>query len=146
MIERQSIINEKPIQTTVIGSYPTPSWLDALPSTTNLRDAIMVVLKTQELAGIDLISDGELSRFNVNHPVLVQLSKVLSQGQRVNRRRWLGVASESYHAIWRARRAAAGRWRPSRNNASGGEGRLNVAQNLWRAALVQLSKEITRVS
>ena len=37
-------------------------------STTNLRDAIMVVLKTQELAGIDLISDGELSRFNVNHP------------------------------------------------------------------------------
>ena len=23
-----------------------------------------------------------------------------------------------------------------RNNASGGEGRLNVAQNLWRAALV----------
>ncbi len=28
----------------------------------------MVVLKTQELAGIDVISDGELSRFNVNHP------------------------------------------------------------------------------
>mgnify|MGYP003328760960 FL=1 len=28
----------------------------------------MVVLKTQELAGIDLISDGELSRFDVSHP------------------------------------------------------------------------------
>ena len=28
----------------------------------------MVVLKTQELAGIDPISDGELSRFDVSHP------------------------------------------------------------------------------
>ena len=28
----------------------------------------MVVMKTQELAGIDVISDGELSRFDVNHP------------------------------------------------------------------------------
>src|SRR5919108_567245 len=40
----------------------------ALPSTPNLRDAILVVLKTQELAGIDVVSDGELSRFDVNHP------------------------------------------------------------------------------
>src|SRR5438477_7177701 len=56
------------IQTTVVGSYPIPSWLAALPSTVNLRDAILVMLKTQELAGIDVISDGELSRFDVNHP------------------------------------------------------------------------------
>src|SRR5262245_8659361 len=28
----------------------------------------MVVLKTQELAGIDVVSDGELSRFDVGHP------------------------------------------------------------------------------
>jgi 5-methyltetrahydropteroyltriglutamate--homocysteine methyltransferase len=56
------------IKTTVVGSYPLPSWLAAIPSTGNLRDAILVVLKTQELAGIDVIADGELSRFNVNHP------------------------------------------------------------------------------
>jgi 5-methyltetrahydropteroyltriglutamate--homocysteine methyltransferase len=56
------------IKTTVVGSYPTPSWLVAMPSTPNLRDAILVVLKTQELAGIDVIADGELSRFDVNHP------------------------------------------------------------------------------
>jgi 5-methyltetrahydropteroyltriglutamate--homocysteine methyltransferase len=56
------------IRTTVVGSYPLPSWLAALPSTPNLRDAILVVLKTQELAGIDVVSDGELSRFDVNHP------------------------------------------------------------------------------
>lgn len=56
------------IKTTVVGSYPLPSWLAAYPSTPNLIDAIKVVLKTQELAGIDVIADGELYRFNVNHP------------------------------------------------------------------------------
>lgn len=56
------------IKTTVVGSYPIPSWLAAYPSTPNLIDAIKVVLKTQELAGIDVIADGELYRFNVNHP------------------------------------------------------------------------------
>ena len=56
------------IKTKVVGSYPIPSWLSMNPSTPALRDAIMVVLKTQELAGIDLISDGELSRYDVSHP------------------------------------------------------------------------------
>jgi 5-methyltetrahydropteroyltriglutamate--homocysteine methyltransferase len=56
------------IRTTVVGSYPIPSWLAAMPNTPNLRDALLLVIKTQELAGIDVISDGELSRFDVNHP------------------------------------------------------------------------------
>lgn len=56
------------IQTTVVGSYPVPEWLRALPTRGNLRDAVLVVMKTQELAGIDVISDGELSRFDVNDP------------------------------------------------------------------------------
>jgi 5-methyltetrahydropteroyltriglutamate--homocysteine methyltransferase len=56
------------ILATVVGSYPTPAWLAAQPSASALRDAVMVVLKTQELAGLDLISDGELSRFDVDHP------------------------------------------------------------------------------
>src|SRR5207247_5256295 len=34
----------------------------------NLRDAILVVLKTQELAGINVVTDGELSRFDIGHP------------------------------------------------------------------------------
>lgn len=62
------MVTELPVQTTVVGSYPVPAWLSALPTTPNLRDAILVVLKTQELAGIDVAVDGELSRFNVNHP------------------------------------------------------------------------------
>lgn len=56
------------ILTTVVGSYPIPSWLAAFPTRGNLRDALLVVLKTQELAGIDVVTDGELSRFDVNHP------------------------------------------------------------------------------
>ena len=56
------------IRSTVVGSYPIPSWLAAAPSAGNLRDAVMVALKSQELAGIDVVTDGELSRFDVNHP------------------------------------------------------------------------------
>ena len=57
-----------PIKTTVVGSYPAPSWLLAHPSKPALRDAMLTVFKTQELAGIDVVTDGELSRFDVNHP------------------------------------------------------------------------------
>ncbi len=56
------------IKTTVVGSYPVPRWLYNDASRTTLRDAIMVVLKTQELAGIDVVADGELNRFNPSHP------------------------------------------------------------------------------
>jgi 5-methyltetrahydropteroyltriglutamate--homocysteine methyltransferase len=61
-------MNTPSIRTTVVGSYPIPSWLAAMPSRVNLRDAVLVVLKTQELAGLDVIADGELSRFDVGHP------------------------------------------------------------------------------
>ncbi len=56
------------IKTTVVGSYPVPSWLLGNTSRRVLRDAIMTVLKTQELAGLDIISDGELQRFDPSHP------------------------------------------------------------------------------
>lgn len=56
------------IQTTVVGSYPAPHWLLGNSSRVTLRDAILVALKTQELAGIDLVADGELNRFDPSHP------------------------------------------------------------------------------
>jgi 5-methyltetrahydropteroyltriglutamate--homocysteine methyltransferase len=56
------------ILTTVVGSYPVPDWLVALPSEQALRDATATVFKIQELAGIDVVADGELYRFDVNHP------------------------------------------------------------------------------
>jgi len=56
------------IRTTVVGSYPIPDWLVALPSQQSLIDATRVVFKTQEMAGIDVVVDGELYRFDINHP------------------------------------------------------------------------------
>ncbi len=55
------------IRTTVVGSYPVPMWLRVFSTRESLRDAIMAVLKTQELAGIDVVADGELYRWDINH-------------------------------------------------------------------------------
>jgi 5-methyltetrahydropteroyltriglutamate--homocysteine methyltransferase len=62
------MVSQPRIKTTVVGSYPVPDWLVALPSEQALIDATRVVLHTQERAGIDVVCDGELSRFDVNHP------------------------------------------------------------------------------
>lgn len=56
------------IKTTTVGSYPVLSWLAGHTSRVVLRDALMAVLKTQELAGLDLVTDGELLRFDPNNP------------------------------------------------------------------------------
>ena len=56
------------IQTTTVGSYPVPEWLQALPSEQGVIDATRVVFDTQRQAGIDLPTDGELYRFDTNHP------------------------------------------------------------------------------
>jgi 5-methyltetrahydropteroyltriglutamate--homocysteine methyltransferase len=46
------------IRTTGVGSYPVLPWMVGNPSRLVLRDAMMAVLKTQELAGLDLVTDG----------------------------------------------------------------------------------------
>ncbi len=56
------------ILTTVVGSYPVPDWLARSPSEQALVDATRVVIATQERSGIDLVADGELYRFDFNHP------------------------------------------------------------------------------
>jgi 5-methyltetrahydropteroyltriglutamate--homocysteine methyltransferase len=60
--------NATTIKTTTVGSYPIPDWLAALPSEQALLDATRVVISTQEEAGIDVVCDGELYRFDINHP------------------------------------------------------------------------------
>ena len=62
------------LQTTIAGSLPKPSWLSA-PNTLwapwrlegdalaeGMRDAVRLVLRDQEQAGIDIVSDGEQTR------------------------------------------------------------------------------------
>src|SRR5436190_5529563 len=62
-------MSSKPsILTTTVGSYPVPDWLPALPSEQARLDATRVVFDTQRQARIDLPTDGELYRFDINHP------------------------------------------------------------------------------
>jgi 5-methyltetrahydropteroyltriglutamate--homocysteine methyltransferase len=56
------------IKTTIVGSYPVPSWLVAAPSEQALIDATRTVIGTQETCGLDVVCDGELYRFDINHP------------------------------------------------------------------------------
>ena len=51
-----------------MGSYPVPDWLTAAPSRQARLDATRVVFDIQRQAGIDLPTDGELYRFDINHP------------------------------------------------------------------------------
>jgi 5-methyltetrahydropteroyltriglutamate--homocysteine methyltransferase len=59
---------EPEILTTTVGSYPAPGWLAALPGEQARADATRVVFSIQRQAGIDLPTDGELYRCDVNHP------------------------------------------------------------------------------
>jgi 5-methyltetrahydropteroyltriglutamate--homocysteine methyltransferase len=56
------------IRTTTVGSYPVPDWLVALPSEQARADATRVIFDVQRQVGIDLPTDGELYRFDINHP------------------------------------------------------------------------------
>jgi 5-methyltetrahydropteroyltriglutamate--homocysteine methyltransferase len=56
------------IQTTLVGSYPTPEWLCPQPTERALQNARWVVIPIQEQARIDLLTDYALSRIDVNHP------------------------------------------------------------------------------
>ena len=56
------------IQTTTVGSYPVPEWLQAFPSEEGIVDATRVIFDIQRQAGIDLPTDGEMYRFDPDHP------------------------------------------------------------------------------
>lgn len=69
-------MKERPLRTTVIGSYPFPGWLEF--ATTHLDqfgpadleemldDAVKVAVKDQMDAGLDVITDGEQTRLDFN--------------------------------------------------------------------------------
>ena len=64
----QSLPTGPEILTTTVGSYSPIDWLAALPSEQAVVDATSVVVNTQRRAGVDLPTDGELYRFDPNHP------------------------------------------------------------------------------
>jgi 5-methyltetrahydropteroyltriglutamate--homocysteine methyltransferase len=114
------------IKTTVVGSYPIPSWLATSSSRTALEDAVMVVFQTQELAGIDVVVDGELYRFDVNHPETNGMIDYFI-GQMD------GIDTEISRADWQAFQSQAGmgyRAMPAGVvNAGLGEGTLNLPKD-----------------
>ena len=89
------------IKTTVVGSYPLPDWLAAAPSEQALEDAMRVVLHTQETAGIDLVCDGELYRFDLNHPETNGMIEYFTRPMQ-------GIRSEIGFSDWLAYSKGAG--------------------------------------
>lgn len=69
-------MKDQPLRTTVIGSYPFPSWLEfasqhletfGTNEFTELQDdAVIVAIHDQVEAGLDVITDGEQSRLDFN--------------------------------------------------------------------------------
>jgi 5-methyltetrahydropteroyltriglutamate--homocysteine methyltransferase len=93
------------LDTTIAGSLPKPSWL-AEPETLwapwrvpaagladAQRDAVLVALKDQEAAGIDVVTDGEQSRQHFVHGFLHGL-----EGIDFARRVTIGIRADRYKA------------------------------------------------
>lgn len=69
-------MNERPLRTTVIGSYPFPGWLEfgsahlesfgASDLAEMQDDAVICAIHDQVTAGLDVITDGEQTRFDFN--------------------------------------------------------------------------------
>ena len=91
--------------TTIAGSLPKPGWLakpgvlwapwslagDALAEAK--RDAVLLALKEQEAAGIDVVTDGEQSRQHFVHGFLERI-----EGVDFSRRVTIGIRADRYKA------------------------------------------------
>jgi 5-methyltetrahydropteroyltriglutamate--homocysteine methyltransferase len=91
--------------TTIAGSLPKPPWLAKpetlwapwrLPADTlaeGQRDAVVVALRDQEAAGIDVVTDGEQSRQHFVHGFLERI-----EGIDFGRRVTIGIRADRYKA------------------------------------------------
>lgn len=69
-------MNQLPIRTTVVGSYPFPGWLEfgaknlsqfgAADIEEMIEDAVIAAIHDQTAAGLDVITDGEQTRLDFN--------------------------------------------------------------------------------
>jgi 5-methyltetrahydropteroyltriglutamate--homocysteine methyltransferase len=93
------------LQTTIAGSLPKPSWLATpemlwapwlLPPerlAEGQRDAVLIALKEQEAAGIDVVTEGEQSRQHFVHGFLRHL-----EGIDFDKRVTIGIRADRYKA------------------------------------------------
>lgn len=125
--------SESSILTTTVGSYPIPEWLSALPSEQARLDATRVVFDIQRQAGIDLPTDGELYRFDVNHPDTNGMIEYFIRpmaGVRAQVGRGDHEAFARVNAMWFRRKAAGVVEEPL------GEGSLNLLADCELSASV----------
>jgi 5-methyltetrahydropteroyltriglutamate--homocysteine methyltransferase len=93
------------LATTIVGSLPKPAWL-AVPEKLwpawrlppealdeGKRDAVLVALKEQEAAGIDIVTDGEQTRQHFVHGFLETL-----EGIDFTKRVTIGIRADRYKA------------------------------------------------
>jgi len=86
----------RPLRTTVIGSYPFPSWLEYASSHLEqfgaddvaeiIDDAVVCAIHDQVTAGLDVITDGEQTRLDFNLSFYGYLRGIAHEGQ--SPRRW----------------------------------------------------------
>lgn len=93
------------LETTVAGSLPKPAWLakpqvlwapwtlDGAALEEAKHDAVLVALKEQERAGIDIVTDGEQGRQHFVHGFLVNLA-----GIDFAKRQTIGIRADRYEA------------------------------------------------
>lgn len=76
VVKRQQNKTRRPLQTTVIGSYPFPGWLEFASAHLDefgeadieemRHDAVTAAVHDQVSAGLDVITDGEQTRYDFN--------------------------------------------------------------------------------
>ncbi len=93
------------LETTIVGSLPKPAWLAQpetlwapwrLPPETlaeGQRDAVVLALRDQEAAGIDVVTDGEQARQHFVHGFLAKIA-----GIDFARRVTIGIRADRYKA------------------------------------------------
>jgi 5-methyltetrahydropteroyltriglutamate--homocysteine methyltransferase len=93
------------LRTTIVGSLPKPSWLakpevlwapwtlEGAALEEGQRDAVLVAMKEQEAAGIEIVTDGEQARQHFVHGFLANLS-----GIDFTKRKIIGIRADRYKA------------------------------------------------
>ena len=102
-------MKERPLRTTVIGSYPFPGWLEFATGHLSqfgpadleemLDDAVAAAVKDQLDAGLDVITDGEQTRLDFNLSFYGFLSGISAEPMAVRRFGPPGHDQRGKHAV-----------------------------------------------
>lgn len=120
-------MNQCPLRTSVIGSYPFPAWLEhasqhldrfGSEDRSELQsDAVTCAVKDQLAAGLDVITDGEQSRLDFNLSFYGYLQEsIWSQPRPVGGARLLMTNGDAMRSWLHCRPLAD--WEPSRNTGA----------------------------